>query len=93
MKIVDSLPSTRPRFMRDELVVCDESFEMYSRDIGACFKALYGNPEFARHLFFRPERHYSDVDCTMRLYHDMHTGKWWWDTQVRNITILYIFCT
>jgi len=26
--------------------------------------------------------HYLDADQTIRLYHDMHTGKWWWETQV-----------
>ncbi|KAG1747497.1 hypothetical protein EDD22DRAFT_851095 [Suillus occidentalis] len=25
--------------------------------------------------------HYADKDKTMWLYHDMHTGKWWWHTQ------------
>ncbi len=24
----------------------------------------------------------ADEDQTVRLYHDMHTGKWWWRTQV-----------
>ena len=79
---MDSLPFTRPRFSRDEIAIGDETYEVYHRDIGACLKALYGNPEFARHLAFLPERHYSDADCTMRLFHEMYTGKWWWDVQV-----------
>ncbi|KAF7373988.1 hypothetical protein MSAN_00611700 [Mycena sanguinolenta] len=33
-------------------------------------------------LVFAPERHYADADKTVRLYHDLHTGKWWWATQV-----------
>jgi hypothetical protein len=28
------------------------------------------------------ERHYADEDMTVWMYHDMHTGKWWWTTQV-----------
>jgi hypothetical protein len=36
-----------------------------------------------------PERHYADEDETVRLFHDMHTGKWWWDTQVRCIDYIY----
>ncbi|KAJ7501988.1 hypothetical protein B0H11DRAFT_2188562 [Mycena galericulata] len=43
--------------------------------------ALFGDPEFAAHLKVSPERHYADEDQTVRLYHDMHTGKWWWATQ------------
>ncbi|KAI0667134.1 hypothetical protein C8Q78DRAFT_1070858 [Trametes maxima] len=27
------------------------------------------------------ERHYADADKTIRLYHDLHTGKWWWSVQ------------
>ncbi|KAF5311326.1 hypothetical protein D9611_012561 [Ephemerocybe angulata] len=28
-----------------------------------------------------PEQHYTDDSCETRLYHDMHTGDWWWSTQ------------
>lgn len=59
----------------------DESFDVYFRDVIDCIKALYGNAEFAPYLVFTPKRHYSDADHTVRLYHDMHTGKWWWNTQ------------
>lgn len=47
-----------------------------------CIRSLYGNPEFAPYLVFAPERHYSNGD---RVYHDMYTGRWWWDTQVYSI--------
>ena len=47
-----------------------------------CISSLLGDPNFAEHLIFSPEHHYGDQDMTVRLYHDMHTGKWWWDTQV-----------
>ncbi|KAJ7733721.1 hypothetical protein B0H14DRAFT_3117949 [Mycena olivaceomarginata] len=40
-----------------------------------------GDPEFADCLIFAPERHYTDNSKTIRLYHDMHTGEWWWETQ------------
>ena len=47
-----------------------------------CIASLIGDPTFAEHLIFSPERHYVDQDMTIQLYHDMHTGKWWWETQV-----------
>jgi Plavaka transposase len=53
-----------------------------------CIDSLYGNPEFASHLAFAPERHYSDANKTHRVYHDMYTGKWWWETQV-HITLRF----
>ncbi|KAF7796673.1 hypothetical protein EIP86_007856 [Pleurotus ostreatoroseus] len=80
-KIVDSLPAMRPKFQREELVCAGEAFDVYMRDIVECLKALYGDAEFARYLVFLPERHYADPDHTLRLYHDMHTGKWWWAVQ------------
>ncbi|EPQ52542.1 hypothetical protein GLOTRDRAFT_79649 [Gloeophyllum trabeum ATCC 11539] len=79
-KIVDSLPG-RPKFKREEVVVAGEAFEIYHRDVLECIRALYGDPEFAADLIFAPERHYADVDKTVRMYSDMHTGKWWWATQ------------
>ena len=80
--LVDSLPSPQPRFQRDEVVVDGQAFDVYFRDAIECIRALYSEPEFAPHLVFLPERHYADVDETLRLYHDMHTGKWWWAAQV-----------
>jgi hypothetical protein len=47
-----------------------------------CLRALWGDPDFAEHLIFEPERHYADENETTRMYHEMHTGKWWWKTQV-----------
>lgn len=81
--VVDQLPTVRPQFEREEIMVAGEAFDVYFRDILTCIQALYSESEFAAHLKFVPERHYADPDCTTRLYHDMHTGKWWWGAQVR----------
>ena len=43
---------------------------------------MYGDPDFAPLLLLVPERHYADADKTIRVYFDMHTGRWWWATQV-----------
>ncbi|KAI1786574.1 hypothetical protein LXA43DRAFT_975694 [Ganoderma leucocontextum] len=81
-KILDEqIPEGRPRFMRREIVVAGESFEVFYRDVIKCIRSLYGDPEFAGILVFTPERHYADADHTVRVYFDMHTGRWWWDTQ------------
>lgn len=84
-KLIDSLPAPRPSFQCEEIVVNNEVFDVYFRDVIECIRSLYGEPEFAQHFVFLPERHYSDPDCTQRLYHDMHTGKWWWAAQVRTL--------
>ncbi|KAG2085581.1 uncharacterized protein F5147DRAFT_792834 [Suillus discolor] len=70
-KIIDhELPTGRPKFQREQVVVAGESFD-----------SLYGDTDFARYLTFAPEHHYTDEDQTVRLFHDMHTGKWWWNMQ------------
>ncbi|KAG2738024.1 hypothetical protein P692DRAFT_201732025, partial [Suillus brevipes Sb2] len=82
LKLIDhELPTGRPKFKREQVIVAGESFDVYYRDIIECVKSLYGDPDFARYLTFSPERHYADDDETVRLFHDMHTGKWWWETQ------------
>ncbi|KAG1731097.1 uncharacterized protein EDB91DRAFT_1085209 [Suillus paluster] len=45
-------------------------------------QALYRDPEL-HYLIFVPERHYTDQDETQRLYHDLHTGTWWWKMQTQ----------
>ncbi|KAI9068635.1 hypothetical protein FKP32DRAFT_1561245 [Trametes sanguinea] len=79
--LVDQLPSSRPRFVRQEVEIGGEIFEMFLRDILECIRALFGDPDFAGLLVFRPERHYADEDHQIRVYFDVHTGEWWWATQ------------
>ncbi|KAG2124860.1 hypothetical protein DEU56DRAFT_963130 [Suillus clintonianus] len=80
--IIDNeLPTGRPKFKCEQIVVAGEAFDVYHRDVIECIEALYGDPDFADYLAFTPERHYADEDQTTRLFHDMYTGKWWWDTQ------------
>ncbi|KAL0563684.1 hypothetical protein V5O48_018380, partial [Marasmius crinis-equi] len=81
-KIIDKeIPAQRPSFVRKEVVIAGEAFDIYQRPIIDCLRALYGSPEHSRYMCFAPERHYADADMTQRLYHDMNTGKWWWSTQ------------
>ncbi|KAJ3870603.1 hypothetical protein F5051DRAFT_447434 [Lentinula edodes] len=82
--IIDTeIPARRPAFTRKEVVIGGEAFDLYKRPIEECIRALYGFPDHVRYLCVSPERHYSDANKTQRLYHDMHTGKWWWNTQVQ----------
>ncbi|KAG2335638.1 hypothetical protein BDR05DRAFT_978923 [Suillus weaverae] len=82
-KIIDhELPTGHPKFKWEQVVVAGESIDVYYCDIIECIKSLYGDPDFARYLTFAPERHYTDEDQTICLFHDMHTGKWWWNTQI-----------
>ena len=76
-------------FLQRQVRVLNLNYDFYFRDILECVKALFGDPDFAAHLVFVPERHYLDENRTQRLYHDMHTGYWWWDTQVCTLLNCY----
>ncbi|KAG2078736.1 hypothetical protein BDR04DRAFT_1124421 [Suillus decipiens] len=82
-KIIDQkIPGHHPRFQQQEVLVAGEAFDVYFCDILECMKALFGDPELVPHLVFAPKCHYSDEDQTQHVYHDMHTGQWWWQTQI-----------
>lgn len=85
-KIIDSKLPGRPSFVRKEIVVGTEVCEVYFRDILACIKSLFGDPNFSPYLVFQPEKHYTNETKEVRMFHDMHTSKWWWSTQVRMLS-------
>ncbi|KAF8694532.1 hypothetical protein AX14_002015 [Amanita brunnescens Koide BX004] len=62
----------------DQKLPCRPSFHCHNIRIGA----IYGNPEFAAHLIHKPERHFRRSGGErVRVFHDMHTGSWWWKVQ------------
>ena len=81
-KKIDTLPTLCPKFRREEVTVGGETFEVFCRDVLGCIAEIYGRHDLTPHLKFKPERHYVDADMTLRIYDDMHTGKWWWEVQV-----------
>ena len=84
-KIIDSSLPSRPRFKCYEVVIAGETLEFYARDIVECLKVLWADPDFLPFLVFEPEEHYADDDHTVHIFHDMHTWRWWWNTQVWNL--------
>ncbi|KAI0027825.1 hypothetical protein K488DRAFT_60342 [Vararia minispora EC-137] len=76
-----SLPG-RPSFSRSTIEVVGQTYELYLRDAMECVKALYSSPEFAAELVFAPVKHFASINGErIRMYSDMHTGKWWWQIQ------------
>ena len=67
-----------------------QGFDVHYRPIMDCLKSLFNDPNFAQHLIYAPERHYADQDATIRVYHDLHTGKWWWNVQVSISFLLFL---
>ena len=82
-KIIDQRLPNRPRFQRHELKIGGETVTIYSCDILQCIQALYSNHDFAAQLIHKPERHYEQLgNEKFQVFHDMHTGSWWWEIQV-----------
>jgi hypothetical protein len=83
--IIDNKLPGCPRFECHELTIGGETLELHFRDIIACIRSLFGDPELAHDLIISPEHHYSNHEWTERIYSEMHTGDWWWAVQVRDL--------
>ena len=87
--IIDKALPGRPPFETRDLVIGGERLELHFRNILACIRCIYGDPEFAQELAVAPERHYADQEQTDRVFSEMYTGDWWWAVQVRK-SILHV---
>jgi hypothetical protein len=74
--INQELPCRWLYFKHEEIIVANEAFDVYLCDIMECVKALYSDSDFSQHLLHAPKHHYVDSDKTVRMYHNLHTGKW-----------------
>lgn len=62
-----------------------ETMHLWRRDPVECVKELMGNPSFQDQLRFEPERVYEDEAGESRIFDEMWTGEWWWETQVSGL--------
>ena len=60
-----------------------EKLELWRRDPVDCVRELLGNPALKNHMKYAPERLYEDVEGKSRVFDEMWTANWWWDTQVK----------
>ena len=65
-----------------------EKLEVWHRDPVECIRELMSNPAFRDTMAYAPERVYSDAEGTKRVYDEMWTADWWWDTQVRQYCLV-----
>jgi hypothetical protein len=91
-KKVDQLP-TGPEWMCDIVTITgdivdengvrmEENVEVWRRDPVECVKELMGNPAFKNNMSYVAEHIYLDKGGKVRIFDEMWTGDWWWDTQV-----------
>ena len=62
--------------------VKQETVELWRRDPVECVEELIGNPALRDMMAYVPERAYTDAKGESRIYDEMWTGDWWWETQV-----------
>jgi len=58
--------------------------EFWYRDILEVLKYLLHLKFFAPHMFWAPVRHFDTQK--ERVYMEMNTSSWWWDTQVEMLS-------
>jgi hypothetical protein len=92
LKKVDQLPSgpewhcevvTAQGDKIDENGLCmEEDLELWFRDPVECVRELLSNPAFIDYMSFAPECVYSNGEGKERIFDEMWTADWWWQTQV-----------
>jgi hypothetical protein len=58
----------------------------WSRDIIRTMRLLIWQPAHGENLIYAPQHHVDSYTPPKRLYREMHTADWWWETQVRRDT-------
>jgi len=58
----------------------------WSRDIIKSMKWWMRQPAYAEHLIYAPQPCFNSDTPPKRLYSEMHTADWWWETQGRRDT-------
>jgi len=58
----------------------------WSRDIIQSMRWLMRQPAYAEHLIYAPQHCFNSDTPPKRLYTEMHTADWWWESQVRRDT-------
>ena len=59
----------------------DFRYEIYYRDIVEVIRFLLGHRPFKDNLAYAPVKIKNDND--RNVYNEMHTGEWWWETQLQ----------
>lgn len=59
-----------------------EEVKLWKRDPVEIIRHLILNPLFKDHITYQPEKVYRDKKGKIRVYDEMWTGNWWWETQV-----------
>jgi hypothetical protein len=82
---IDSLPHGPDWHCRTIRVEGDngtEVLDLWMRDVVEVIKMLIGDPRFAEHIRYAPEKHFTSATHETRVYDEMWSADWWWRIQV-----------
>lgn len=92
LKKIDQLP-TGPKWVCNIVTITgnlvdengvhmEEYVEVWRRDPVECVRELLGNPAFKDYISYIAEHVYLDKEGKVRVFDEMWTADWWWNTQV-----------
>ena len=65
-----------------------EPVTFYYREPLECARWLLGQKAYVNHMVYAPEQRFyrGNKSTKRRVYSEMNTADWWWETQVRSMT-------
>ena len=94
-KHLDAMDGHLPSYKEGKVVVGGRSIKFFFRDPVACAAYLLEQRSYKKHLSYAPRREYTEAEGE-RVYSEMCTGDWWWETQGKLLpgaTIIPIICS
>jgi hypothetical protein len=66
---------------QDILGSSPNQYQIRYRNVVTAIEFLMGHRPFVSHLAYAPVRQFSGTGSDNRIYNEMHTADWWWETQ------------
>ena len=89
--LIESLPDP-PRWYHGEMFIAGytskQPLHFYWRDALEVIEYIFGHPAFAPYMQYDPQRLWTDLSRTERIYSEYMTGDFAWQSQVQLFVIL-----
>jgi Plavaka transposase len=90
--ICDVVTSKGNQLNEDGEPLPTEKLELWRRDPVECVRELLGNPGLKNHMKYAPVQVYEDLEGNNRIFDEMWTADWWWNTQVNILFKIFSLC-
>ena len=79
-KHLDRMDGHLPRYKSGKVTIGGRRQKFYFRDPVQCAAYLIKQRCYKKHLSYAPKREYTGGDIRERVYSEMCTGDWWWES-------------